>query len=136
MTSDELIRQAVSVLNPLMVDDRLFGDVGAALLTKGGNVYTGICIDARGWGLCAERSAIAAMVTGGEYRIERIVAVWRQWRDGIGPVHVVAPCGVCRDFMRQIDPSNLETEVILGLNHSAKLRDLLPLDQHFEPVDL
>jgi cytidine deaminase len=136
MTADELIRRAVAVLNPVMVGDRLFGDVGAALVSSAGNVYTGVCIDTAGWGLCAERSAIAAMVTAGEYRIARIVAVWRKWQDGAGPVHVVAPCGVCRDFMRQIDSANMETEVILGLERSEKLRDLLPFDQHFEPVEL
>ena len=135
MTSQELIHHAVSVLNPILVGDRIFGDVGVALITRAGNVYTGVCIDTCGWGLCAERSAMAAMVTAREYRIARIAAVWREWQNGVGPVHIVAPCGICRDFMRQVDPSNLDTEIILGVDRSVTLRDLLPFDQHYEMVE-
>jgi cytidine deaminase len=132
---EELIRHAVNVLNPVMVGDRLFGDVGAALVTDSGNVYTGVCIDTGSWGLCAERSAIAAMVTAREYRIQRIVAVWREWRNGIGPLHVVSPCGVCREFIQQVDPANADTEVILGPKRTAKLRDLLPHASSYEPIE-
>jgi hypothetical protein len=35
------------------------------------------------------------------------------------------PCGRCREFIRQIDPANLDTEVVLGRTSSAKLRELL-----------
>ena len=63
------------------------------------------------------------MVTAGEYEIARIFAVWR---DDQGVLHVVPPCGRCREFIRQIDPANLDTEVVLGRTSSARLRDLLP----------
>lgn len=63
------------------------------------------------------------MVTAGEYQIARIVAVWR---DEQGRLYVLPPCGRCREFIRQIDPGNLDTEVILGPDRSARLRDLLP----------
>jgi hypothetical protein len=72
----------------------------------------------------SEHAAIAAMVTAGEYQIARIVAVWR---DEQGRLYVLPPCGRCREFIRQIDPVNLDTEVVLGLNQSALLRDLLPV---------
>ncbi len=136
MRTEELIERAVSVLNPVMVDDRLFGDVGAALVTEQGNVYTGVCVDTGGWGLCAERSAIAAMITAGEYRIATIVAVWREWRGGLGPVYIAPPCGICRDFMRQVDPGNLDTEVVIELGKLVKLRDLLPHGEFSGPVDV
>lgn len=43
------------------------GSVGAAVLTDKGNIYTGICIDtACGMGMCAERNAIANMLTCGD----------------------------------------------------------------------
>ncbi|MGH2428244.1 MAG: hypothetical protein ACRDGV_05055 [Candidatus Limnocylindria bacterium] len=72
----ELIESAQAVLNPHRVGDRLFGDVGATLVTDRGNRYSGVCIDTgSGTGFCAEHSAIAAMVTAGEYRIAKIVAV-------------------------------------------------------------
>ncbi len=73
-TDEELIGNAASAINPKMVDDRLFGDVGCALITRGGNLYLGVCIDtASGTGFCAEHSAIAAMVTAGEYSIKNLL---------------------------------------------------------------
>jgi cytidine deaminase len=74
----DLILAASETLNPHVVGDRLFGDVGSVLMTPSGSLYRGVRIDTgSGTGFCAEHSAIAAMVTAGEYRIERIVAVWR-----------------------------------------------------------
>src|SRR5687768_18524841 len=108
MTEEELIMRAAGVLKPhTTADGRLFGDVGAALLTGQGNVYVGVCIDTgSGTGFCAEHSAIAAMVTAGEYRIAKIVAVWRDERDS--RLYILPPCGRCREFIRQIDEANLE----------------------------
>jgi cytidine deaminase len=91
-----------------------------------------VCIDTGcGTGFCAEHAAIAAMVTAGEYRIARIVAVWK---DEAGTTFVLPPCGRCREFMRQIDPANLDAEVVLGRQESVKLRDLLP--RHEWPAPL
>jgi hypothetical protein len=39
---EELINDAASVINPKIVGNRLFGDVGCALITRGGNVYLGV----------------------------------------------------------------------------------------------
>lgn len=124
-TSDEeLIESAQAVLNPHHVGDRLFGDVGATLVTDRGNRYSGVCIDTgSGTGFCAEHSAIAAMVTAGEYRIAKIVAVWR---DSEGVLYALPPCGRCREFMRQVDPANLDADVILDRNTTAKLSDSCP----------
>jgi hypothetical protein len=44
-TTDELIDAAAAVLHPHHVDDRVFDDVDAALVTPAGNVYVGVCID-------------------------------------------------------------------------------------------
>jgi cytidine deaminase len=125
MTNEELIQRAASVLKPhTSAAGRLFGDVGAALISEGGTLHKGICIDTASWGLCAERSAIAAMATAGEYRIAKIVAVWRDGRTG--ELSVLPPCGVCREFMRSLDDANLETEVVLGRDETLRLKDLLP----------
>lgn len=52
------------------------GGVAAAILTKQGNIYVGVCIDtASTLGMCAERNAIANMITNGESRIDKVVAV-------------------------------------------------------------
>ncbi|HEY7032409.1 MAG TPA: cytidine deaminase [Thermomicrobiales bacterium] len=135
MTNEELIKSAASVLKPhTNSDGRLFGDVAATLITDQGNAYSGVCIDTTcGTGFCAEHSAIAAMVTGGEYRIARIVAVWRDDRDG--KLYVLPPCGRCREFIRQIDEANLETDVLLGKNKVLKLKDLLPYHEWPEPLE-
>jgi cytidine deaminase len=126
-SNDALIASAQAVLHPHTVDGRLFGDVGATLVTEAGNDYSGVCIDTgSGTGFCAEHAAIAAMVTAHEYKIARIVAVWP---DGEGVMRVVPPCGRCREFIRQIDPANLDTDVVLSQTSSAKLRDLLPYSE-------
>jgi cytidine deaminase len=134
MTNNELINEAEKVLRPKKTEEgRRHGDVGAALISRSGKVYVGVCVDTPGWGLCAERSAIAAMITAGEYKIDRIVAVWRDERSK--RLHVLAPCGICREFMRQIDSQNLETEVVLGNTDVKKLKDLLPCSEWPRALD-
>lgn len=83
------------------------GGVAAALRTKAGNIYTGVCIDtAASLGMCAERNAMACMITHGESRIEKILAVMPDGK--IGP-----PCCVCREFMMQLDRDSGEIEILL-----------------------
>lgn len=130
----DLILSAATVLNPHLAGDRLFGDVASELITASGARYQGVCIDTpSGTGFCAEHSAIAAMVTAGEYRIGKIVAVWR---DADGRLYVLPPCGRCREFIRQVDDANIDTEVVLGLDRSATLRELLPDHDWPLPLDL
>src|SRR4029434_2723409 len=110
MTNDELIQRAKGVVVPReMSHGFTVGDVGCALLTDKGNLHVGVCIDAGGGiGFCAEHSAIASMITNGEQSIVKIVAV-------LGDGKILPPCGRCREFMRQIEPSNMDnTEVLLG----------------------
>lgn len=135
MTNNDLIEIAASVLNPhSTADGRLFGDVAATLITKQGNAFSGVCIDTgSGTGFCAEHSAIAAMVSAGEYQIVKIVAVWRDNRDD--RLYVLPPCGRCREFIRQIDESNLETDVVLGKDKVLKLRELLPYHEWPEALE-
>ncbi len=121
ISDEELIEKAKSVVKPREIKHGFtVGDVGCALITDRGNVYLGVCIDtASGMGFCAEHSAIAAMVTHGEHKIKKIVAVVE---DGTP----IPPCGRCREFMHQIHEDNLEAEVIIERNKSVKLKDLLP----------
>lgn len=125
MTDDQLVRAATEVLNPLTSHDgRLFGDVAAALLTRAGHLYRGVCVDTSSWGLCAERSAMAAMITAGELEVARIVAVWRDPESR--RLHLLPPCGICREFLRSVHPANLQTAVVLGRERSVPLAELLP----------
>lgn len=123
MTNKELIDLAASVVKTRKVGDILCGDVGSALLSEGGKVYLGVCADFGGSGFCAEMNAMGSMMTAGEYRIARIVAVWKN-EDGI--VHVLSPCGNCRQMMLNMDKENLKAEVILDLDKVVTLEELLP----------
>lgn len=123
MEFEELYLQAKGVLNPRRLSDEAeAGGVGAAILTAGGRVYTGVCIDtACSMGFCAEHAAAAAMVTAGENRVAQMVAV--NW-DG----QVLPPCGRCREFISQLHPDNVEAEVWVDTEVAVPLRDLLPYD--------
>ena len=98
------------------------GGVAAAILTDKGNIYTGICIDsACGMGMCAERNAMANMLTYGESKITKVVAVMPDGRTG-------SPCGVCREFMMQLHKDSKEIEILLSLEplQTIKLKELMP----------
>ncbi len=122
---DDLIAQATRTLRPHTTPDGYeLGDVASALMTEDGQTFVGVCIDTTcGTGFCAEHAAIAAMVTAGAYRITRIVAVSGTPDGGI---RIMPPCGRCREFIRQIDPANLATRVVLGFSHELSLQELLP----------
>ena len=48
----------------------------AAILSKSGTIYTGVCIDTCSTlGICAERNAIFNMVTNGEQEIKKVLAI-------------------------------------------------------------
>jgi cytidine deaminase len=108
------------------------GHVASTLVTEAGSLYSGVCIDTgSGTGFCVEH-AIAAMVTAGGYKIRKIVAVYRN-EDGV--LYVLPPCGRCREFIRQIDPANLDAEVVLSRTTSARLSELLPRCEWPSPLD-
>ena len=132
MAHEEIIARATKHINPHKVGDRVFGTVASVIVTDRGSEYAGVCIDtSSGTGFCAEAAAVGAMVTAGEYRIRKVVAVSRH-EDG--KLYVLPPCGRCREFMRQVDEGNLEAEVVLGKDESAKLKELLP--RHRWPAPL
>lgn len=98
------------------------GGVAAAILTKQGNIYVGVCIDtASTLGMCAERNAIANMITNGEHQIDKVVAVMPN--GAVGP-----PCGACREYMMQLDKDSGEIEILLDLDtqKTVKLKELIP----------
>lgn len=132
MDNEELINRAKEVLRRHMSKGRLFGDVGAALVSNDGNIYTGVSLDVPSVGICAERNAISSMVTAGECKIKEIVAVWRNEKDG--KLYVLPPCGICRQFMKYVDEGNLETSVVLNKEETVRLKELLPLHEP-EPLN-
>lgn len=83
------------------------GEVAAAILSKSGKIYTGVCIDTCSTlGICAERNAIFNMITNGESEIDKVVAILP---DGT----VGAPCGACRELMVQLMPKDYKNVQIL-----------------------
>ncbi|MBD5130614.1 MAG: cytidine deaminase [Ruminococcaceae bacterium] len=84
------------------------GGVAAAVLSKSGKIYTGVCIDTCSTlGICAERSAIFNMITNGESEISKVLAIMPDGKCG-------APCGACRELMVQLMPDNYkDIEIML-----------------------
>ena len=123
VTFDELYENAKAVLNPRRLSEYAeAGGVGAALLSESGRVYTGVCIDTgSSLGFCAEHAAAAAMITAGESRVLKMIAVG--W-DG----HIMPPCGRCREFISQLDDGNADTEVMVKPGVVVTLQELLPFD--------
>lgn len=98
------------------------GGVAAAILTKAGNIYVGVCIDtASTLGMCAERNAIANMITHGEHQIDKVVAVVE---DG----SVGSPCGACREYMMQLDKDSGDIEILVDYESrkTVRLKELIP----------
>lgn len=98
------------------------GGVAAAILTRKGNIYVGVCIDtASSLGMCAERNAIANMITNGESQIDKVVAILPDGRVG-------SPCGACREYMMQLDRDSGDIEILLNLEtkETIRLRELMP----------
>lgn len=98
------------------------GSVSAAILTEDNNVYTGVCIDtASTLGMCAERNAIANMITNGESKIKKLVCY-------CGEEKVGSPCGTCREYLMQLDKDSGNIEILADLKTMKviKLRDLIP----------
>ena len=98
------------------------GRAPAALMTESGNIYSGVCIDtACSLGMCAEREAIASMISAGESRISKIVAVMPDGSAGM-------PCGACREFMMQLFAEAGKICILsdLGSRRFVRLEKLMP----------
>ncbi len=83
--------------------------VAAAILTDQGSIYTGVNVENSSYGLtiCAERSAISAMITAGE-RKPLVVAIVTDYEKPI------PPCGACRQVIAEFNP---EAVIVM---HSVK----------------
>ena len=121
---DELYERAKEKLNPRTISPFIeAGGVAAAILTDQGNIYTGVCIDtASTLGMCAERNAIANMITNGESRIVKLVCVTRDGSVGM-------PCGACREYLMQLDEMSKDIEILddLATKKVVRLEELVPM---------
>ena len=94
--SADLINQAIAAQKKAYCPYSHY-QVGAALLTKSGKIYTGCNVENASYGLtiCAERTAIFKAVSEGEKEIEAIVVATK---DG------GMPCGACRQVLNEFNP--------------------------------
>ncbi len=99
------------------------GEVAAAVLSKSGKIYTGVCIDTcSGLGVCAERNAIFNMITAGEQEIDKVLCVMPDGSCG-------APCGACRELMVQMMAGKYyDIEIMLDYDtgRTVKLGEITP----------
>ena len=121
---DKLYKEAKNRQKEVRISDYMTaGEVSAAIEAESGKIYTGVCIDtACTLGICAERNALFNMITSGEYRIKRVLAILPDGKCG-------APCGACREFMTQLmsnDYGNIEIMVDYENKEVIKLKDLTP----------
>ena len=72
-----LIRRAASLTKPRRIKDSLFADVGCVVLSQQNQIYHGVCAASGSSTFCAETAAIAAMITGGEYRKRKLLLLGR-----------------------------------------------------------
>lgn len=105
---NEMYSAARTVMNARRISEYVTcGDVGAAILSGSGRIYTGVCIDTCSTlGICAERNAIFNMITNGEHEIKKVLAVLPDGKTG-------APCGACRELMVQLMPENYKNIEIM-----------------------
>lgn len=94
---NEMYQAAKTVQNDRKISDYIeAGGVAAAVLSLTGKIYVGVCIDTCSTlGICAERNAIFNMITNGEQKIQKVLAIMPNGKTG-------APCGACRELMVQL----------------------------------
>ncbi len=120
----EMLAAAQAVRHGRQVSDYVScGEVAAAVRSKSGRIYTGVCVDTCSTlGICAERNAIFNMLTHGEQEIDRVLAVMSDGRGG-------APCGACRELMAQLMPDDYPSVRVLldnGTGREMTLGELTP----------
>jgi len=130
MTTDELLEKAIKIRDHAYVPYSQF-QVGAALLTKSGKVYTGCNIENASYPVscCAERVAIFKAISEGENEFQELAVAANSTRP-------VPPCGACRQVMSEFFPKDFKIH-LTNLKRDVKsftMEELLPFS--FETDDL
>lgn len=106
--------------------------VGCAVRSESGRVFIGTNVENASYpeGICAERSAVAALIAAGERRVVEVAVV------GSAETPCV-PCGGCRQFLFEL--ATPDTEVHMygagGAVLTRKMAELLPEAFTLEPGD-
>lgn len=113
---DDLIQSAKNIIEKRYCKGK--HSVGAAVRTKDGKVFTGVCLNSQKLDVCAEWTTIGRALSEGETDFDMIVAVHRTQE---GEFEIYPPCSLCRE---------------LYLTYCPDIRVLLPGNQVVEAVDL
>lgn len=135
MKKEELIRAALKARERAYTPYSQFM-VGAALLSKSGKIYQGCNIENASYTptICAERNAFFKAVYEGERNFQAI-AIAGGPKDG--KMSYAAPCGVCRQVMREFCvPEEFKVYIAKSEDDFVEktLEELLPMG--FGPSDL
>lgn len=116
---NDLYDAAKAVLNVREISENVSaGGVAAAIESGTGKIYTGVCVDtACTLGICAERSAMFNMITNGENRIKRVLAIRSGGKS-------LPPCGACRELMTQLMPKTYRDIEVMMDYDSGKVTTL------------
>lgn len=103
VTDEQLMEYARKAMEKAYVPYSKF-HVGAALLTKSGNVYTGCNVEIASYGAtnCAERTAVwKAVSEEGKIQIEKIAIASDE-------PSFIYPCGICRQVLAEFANDDME----------------------------
>lgn len=120
-TRETLIKHAQEAMKKAYAPYSNF-NVGAAILDHKGKIHSGCNVENAAYplGVCAEASAISAMVMSGETLIKNIMLV------STGD-NLVTPCGGCRQKIKEFSDENTQIQIFHN-NEVATfhIEDLLP----------
>jgi cytidine deaminase len=93
--------------------------VGAAILTRGGKIYTGCNVENASFGasVCAERVAIFKAISEGEAEFAALALTAQEDPD-------VVPCGICRQVLWELAG---DIDLLLGSGATSKVIKLSSL---------
>jgi len=136
MTRSELISHALNARKQSYSPYSHF-QVGAALLSMDGKLYTGCNIENAAYtpSNCAERTAFFKAVSEGVKSFSSIAIIGGP--EGADSLQLCAPCGVCRQVMMEFcDPKSFEVILAMDSEHYEvfTLEQILPMG--FGPEDL
>ena len=106
MATTELIDLAVEVSKQAYVPYSHF-PIGAVLLTKDGEIYTGVNIENASFGLtnCGERTAIFKAVSEGQREFSELIVYGQTEKP-------ISPCGACRQVMVEFFKPDLKVTLV------------------------
>ena len=106
MATTEMVDLAVEVSKQAYVPYSHF-PIGAVLLTKAGEIYTGVNIENASFGLtnCGERTAIFKAVSEGAREFQELIFYGQT-------ENPISPCGACRQVMAEFFEPDLPVTLV------------------------